>query len=211
MTIIINTLEYKLIIYYFIINSMDNNILYIILVGIVFFAVLAIWIYNSLISAKNNAEESKSAIDTVFQNRYDLIPNLVEVVKQYAKHEKETLEGVVKMRSNLVDSWWEPTKERFAEENMLSWTMKSIFALSENYPDLKADKSFIQLQNQWTEIEDRLQGARRAYNAAVKALRNKKEMFPSNIIAWMMTLPVYDMFEADEVAKVTPKAKDLFN
>jgi LemA protein len=118
----------------------------------------------------------------VFQNRYDLIPNLVEVVKQYVSHEKSLLEDVTKIRSNAMKSE-EVTKEKLDQENMLSGTLKSIFALSENYPDLKANENFIQLQNQWTEIEERMQAARRSYNSSVKALNDKKQMIPSNIIA----------------------------
>lgn len=166
--------------------------------------------YNSIISVKNTVEESSSAIDTVFQNRYDLIPNLVEVVKQYATHEKDLLEGVTKLRSDTM-AGQEMTKEKLENENMLSWTMKSIFALSENYPDLKANQNFIQLQNEWTEIEDKMQAARRAYNSAVKSLNDKKQMIPTNIIASLMTLKDYPMFEAAVEAKASLDAKDLFN
>ncbi len=169
----------------------------------------AIVVYNSLIGAKNSVEESSSAIDTMFQNRYDLIPNLVEVVKQYASHEKTLLEWVTKLRSSAM-SGQEMTKEKLAGENALSGTLKSIFALGENYPDLKANENFINLQNEWTNIEENLQAARRAYNAAVKFLNNKKEMFPSNLIASMMTFKEYPLFEAEEEAKETLDAKDLF-
>jgi LemA protein len=97
------------------------------------------------------------------------------------------------------------------QENELQNGIKSIFAVAENYPDLKASANFLELQTQWSELEDRLQGARRAYNAAVKVLMNKKEMFPSNIIAKMMTIPEFTMFEADDSAKVEKiDAKELF-
>ena len=102
------------------------------------------------------------------------------------------------------------TKEKLENENMLSWTLKSIFALSENYPDLKANQNFIELQNQWTEIEDRLQAARRSYNASVKALRDITQTFPSNVIAGFMTIKVYDMFEASVESKKSLDAKELF-
>lgn len=104
----------------------------------------------------------------------------------------------------------EVTPEKVANENMLSGTLKSIFALAENYPDLKANQNFIALQNQWAEIEDRMQAARRSYNAAVKAFVDKKQMFPSNIVASMMSLPDYPMFEANAAAKASPTAKELF-
>lgn len=167
--------------------------------------------YNGIVGTKNTVAESFSAIDTVLQNRYDLIPNLVEVVKKYASHEAGTLTQVTELRSKLLNDHGS-TQERFDQENVLAAGMKSIFAISENYPDLKASANFLDLQAQWTEMEDRLQGARRAYNASVKELQNKKEMFPSNIVAGMMTIPDYGMFEADESAKsFRPDAKALFD
>lgn len=173
-------------------------------------AIMGIVTYNSIIRTRNSVEENVAAIDTVFQNRYDLIPNLVEVVKQYASHEKSLLEWVTKLRTNAM-SGQEMTKDKLQNENMLSGTLKSIFALSENYPDLKANENFINLQNEWTEIEDKMQAARRSYNASVKALRDVKQMFPSNIVAGMMNIKAYDMFEASEEARQSLDAKDLFN
>lgn len=168
--------------------------------------------YNSIIHTKNTASEAFSAIDTVLQNRYNLIPNLVEVVKQYMAHEASLINKVSEMRAKLVGAGDKWSAERFADENSLAAGMKSIFAIAENYPDLKASSNFLELQTQWSELEDRLQWARRAYNAAVKELNNKKEMFPSNIIAKMMTLPALTMFEAEESAKVEKiDAKAMFN
>lgn len=183
-----------------------------IVIGVIVVVLVIVFIgmYNGIVASKNQVEESYSAIDTVFQNRYDLIPNLVQVVQQYASHEKDILENVTKLRSNAMNNQ-ELTQEKLENENMLSGTMKSIFALSENYPDLKANQNFIQLQNQWTEIEDRMQAARRGYNAAVKALNNKKEQIPTNIVAGMMSLKDYPMFEADAQARESLNAKDLFN
>lgn len=167
--------------------------------------------YNSIISSKNSVKESFSAIDIVLQNRYDLIPNLVEVVKQYASHESGVLSKVTEMRAALMSQGNAGTAKRFAQENQLQSTMKSLFAVAENYPDLKASANFLELQTQWSEIEDRMQWARRAYNAAVKALNDKKEMFPSNIIAGMMTIEGYAMYETDEVARTTRMdAKEMF-
>ena len=177
---------------------------------IIVIIVVAVLNYNSIISVKNTVEESSSAIDTVFQNRYDLIPNLVQVVQQYASHEKEILENITKIRSNAMNNQ-EVTKEKLDQENMLSWALKSIFALAENYPDLKANENFIQLQNQWTEIEERMQGSRRAYNSAVKALNDKKQMVPSNIVASFINLKDYPMFEANSEAKESISAKELFS
>lgn len=167
--------------------------------------------YNSIINTKNTANEALSAIDTVLQNRYNLIPNLVELVKQYMAHEASLINKVSEMRAQLLSNSDKGSTERFAQENELQAGLKSIFAIAENYPDLKASNNFLELQTQWSEIEDRLQGARRAYNAAVKALNNKKEMFPSNIIAGMMTLPAMTMYEAEEAARVEKlDAKAMF-
>ena len=167
--------------------------------------------YNSIIGTKNTANEAFSAIDTVLQNRYNLIPNLVELVKQYMAHEASLINKVSEMRAQLVSSTDKWSSERFAKENELQAGMKSIFAIAENYPDLKASNNFLELQTQWSEMEDRLQWARRAYNSAVKELNNKKEMFPSSIIATMMTLPVLTMFEAEEAARVEKMdAKTMF-
>lgn len=174
-----------------------------------FFLIYAVYLYNSIIGSKNSVEENKSTIDTVFQNRYDLIPNIVEVVKKYAEHESTVLEKVVALRSSAMNTK-EVTADKLANENMLSGTLKSIFALGEAYPNLKANENFINLQNQWGEIEDRMQAARRGYNSAVKAFNDKKQMFPSNILASMMSLQTYPMFEAAAEAKESLNAKELF-
>lgn len=120
-------------------------------------AIYFIVTYNSIISAKNSVSESLSAIDTVLQNRYDLIPNLVEVVKQYASHESGIFSKVTEMRSSLMSQGSTATADRFASENQLQSTMKSLFAVAENYPDLKASTNFLELQTQWAEMEDRMQ------------------------------------------------------
>lgn len=181
-----------------------------IVIGIILLYVIVT--YNNIVNTKNNVKESFSAIDTVLQNRYNLIPNLVEVVKQYMQHEANILNNVSEMRSKLISNTNKTWVERFHEENELQAGMKSIFAIAENYPDLKANTNFLELQTQWSELEDRLQWARRAYNASVKELQNKKEMFPSSIVAGMMTIEDYKMFEAEEQAKVEKiDAKAMFN
>ncbi|EKE29459.1 MAG: hypothetical protein ACD_2C00172G0007 [uncultured bacterium (gcode 4)] len=184
---------------------------FIIIAVIIVVIFTVVWIYNSIISAKNTVEESFSAIDAMLQQRYDLIPNLVEVVKQYATHERETLSKVTEMRANLLNSQGATSEQRFQNENMLTAWLKSVFAVAENYPDLKASQNFINLQNQWGEMENNIQASRRAYNAAVKELNNKKEMFPLNMIAGMMNIQGYAMFLAQEEAKAAPSAKALFN
>jgi LemA protein len=120
-------------------------------------AIYFIATYNSIINTKNTVGEAFSAIDTVLQNRYNLIPNLVELVKQYMSHEAGILNKVSEMRAQLISNTNKGGKERFAEENELQAGMKSIFAIAENYPDLKASSNFLELQTQWSEIEDRLQ------------------------------------------------------
>ena len=187
------------------------TVVLVILWVIVLAGIMYMVIYNSIISAKNKVEETKSTIDVFLQNRYDLIPNLVEVVKKYAEHEKWLLEEVTRLRSELIKQTWEFTKDRFEKENQLTNTLKSIFAVWENYPDLKASKNFIALQNQWTEIEDNIAASRRTYNAAVKNLNDKKQMIPYSLIASWMNLPQYDYFEADEWAKERLDAKKLFD
>ncbi len=183
------------------------------LIGLVVIVGLyVISIYNSIINTKNTANEAFAAIDTVLQQRYNLIPNLVELVKQYMAHESGVLNKITELRSQLVSNTNKWGKERFAEENELQAGMKSIFAVAENYPDLKASSNFLELQTQWSELEDRLQWARRGYNAAVKILNNSKEMFPSNMVASHMTLPDLTLFEAESEAKVEKiDAKAMFN
>ena len=183
------------------------------LIGLVVIVGLyVISIYNSIINTKNTANEAFAAIDTVLQQRYNLIPNLVELVKQYMAHESGVLNKITELRSQLVSNTNKWGKERFAEENELQAGMKSIFAVAENYPDLKASSNFLELQTQWSEVEDRLQWARRGYNAAVKILNNSKEMFPSNMVASHMTLPDLTLFEAESAAKVEKiDAKTMFN
>lgn len=177
-----------------------------------FIIIYFIFTYNSIINTKNTVKESFSSIDTVLQNRYNLIPNLVEVVKQYMQHESWVISKVTELRANLMSNSNKSSLERFAQENELQAGLKSIFAVAENYPDLKASANFLELQTSWSEIEDRLQWARRAYNASIKELNNKKEMFPSNIVASMMTIEDYKMFEADSSARVEKlDAKAMFS
>lgn len=127
----------------------------ILVIGIL--VLIIVVLYNGIVGAKNSVKESFSAIDTVLQNRYNLIPNLVEVVKKYATHEADIFANVSEMRSKLTTGSHEATSDRFNQENALYSGMKSLFAVAENYPDLKASTNFLDLQNQWTEIEDRLQ------------------------------------------------------
>ncbi len=163
-------------------------------------------IYNGLVKLKNQAEEAWSSIDVQLKRRHDLIPNLVETVKGYASHEKETLTKVIEAR-NMAMNASASIEKRAEAENFLTNTLKSLFALSENYPNLKANENFLQLQNSLNEIEDNIQNARRYYNAVVRDLNTKIESFPSNIIAGMFNFTKKEYFEIDEKEKEPVKVK----
>lgn len=186
--------------------------LYILIALCVIIALYSVSVYNSIIAVKNSALESQSSIDVVLKNRYDLIPNLVATVEKYADFEKNILTQITSLRSKLTDHTKNDrlTHEQVALEQEMSWALKQLSISVENYPDLKANQSFLHLQSQLSELEERLQAARRAYNAAVKSLENKKEMFPSTIFANTMKLPHLVYFEAWEVEKKNIDVKDLF-
>lgn len=155
---------------------------WIIIIGILVVIVLwAIATYNSLIKMRNDSEEAFSTMDVFLKKRFDLIPNLVETVKGYAKHESTTLENVIKARNTGMQAT--TAEEKINADNMLTGTLKTLFALSEAYPELKANTNFIDLQNQLKKIEDEIASSRRYYNAVVKNYNIKIEVFPSSIIA----------------------------
>ncbi|MFA5228245.1 MAG: LemA family protein [Candidatus Paceibacterota bacterium] len=159
--------------------------------------------YNGLVTLKNRVKEAWSDIDVQLKRRYDLIPNLVETVKGYASHEKETFEKVINARSAAMGA--SGAKEKGEAENVLSGTLKSLFALSENYPDLKASTNFLELQRELSDTENKIQSARRFYNSNVRDLNTKIEMFPANIIANMLNFKASDFFSIDEEEKETPE------
>ncbi|MDD7718020.1 MAG: LemA family protein [Eubacteriaceae bacterium] len=167
----------------------------VILVIVVIIAIWAITGYNGFIKGKNSVEESFSTMDVYLKKRYDLIPNLVETVKGYAKHESETLEKVVAAR-NMAQSAG-TIEEKIAGENALTGTLKSLFAVAESYPDLKANANFMDLQNQLKSVENDIANARKYYNAVVKQFNNRCEMFPSNILAGIFHFTRKPMFEVD--------------
>src|SRR3989344_3944163 len=142
----------------------------------------AVFAYNSFVSLINRAKEAWADIEVQLKRRYDLIPNLISTVKGYATHESSVLENVTKARGEAMNTQG-PTKEHAQAENMLSGALKSIFALSEAYPDLKANQNFLALQNELSDTENKIQAARRFYNSNVRDLNTKIEVFPSNIIA----------------------------
>jgi len=156
--------------------------------------------FNSLVRGRNTAAEAWSGIEVHLKRRYDLIPNLVETVKGYAKHESSTLEKVIQARNAAMSQGGEPG-EHSAAENELGRSLKSIFALSESYPDLKANQNFIELQKELTDTEDKIQASRRYYNSVVLVFNNKTATFPSLIIAGMFNFVKLSFFELDEAEK----------
>ena len=149
--------------------------------------------YNGLVSLKNAVKNSWAQIDTQLKRRYDLIPNLIECVKGYMEHEKTVFENVVNAR-NLAMKPTDSLKEKAEAENQLTSTLKSLFALSENYPDLKASQNFLALQEELASTENKIAYARVAYNDSVMFYQNKKEQFPSNIVAMMFNFKDMEFF-----------------
>ncbi len=175
------------------------SVLGIVLVVIVVLALIVIGMYNSLIRLKNRVDEAWSGIDVMLKQRYDTIPNLVEIVKGYAAHEKETLESVVKARTAAMDAQaGGDLKGQGQAENMLSSTLKSIFALSENYPDLKANQNFLELQRDLMDLENKIQASRQFYNTNVRDFNTKLEIFPTNIIGNMLGFDSREYFEIED-------------
>ncbi len=166
-------------------------------------AVILVSVYNGLVKLKNAAEQAWSDIDTQLKKRYDLVPNLVETVKGYAKHESQTFENVTKARTAAMGA--QNMKEKADAENMLSGALKSIFALAENYPDLKANQNFLDLQKTLTDIENAIQPAREKYNEAVRALNTKMEVFPNNLIAGPFGFKKREFFGIKEEEREVPK------
>ncbi len=172
---------------------------WIILGAIAAIALVLIFLYNSLIKLRNRVQEAKSDIDVQLKRRHDLIPNLVSTVKGYAKHERETFEKVTEARNMAMQAQEQGDVKKQAEaENALSSTLKSIFALSENYPDLKASANFLELQKELTDTENKIQAARRFYNGNVLRFNTKVQVFPTNLIANMLGFKYKDYFEIEE-------------
>lgn len=177
-------------------------ILYIILGAV---AAVLLWLalaYNSLVSLKNRTKEAWADIDVQLKRRYDLIPNLVETVKGYATHERELFEKVTQARAAAISA--KGMAEKAKAENALSDTLKSLFAVSENYPDLKASQNFLELQRELTDTEDKIQAARRFYNANVRDLNIKVESFPTNMMASMFGFTQMELFETANQAEREP-------
>jgi len=177
-----------------------------IVLGIIVLVIL--WLagtYNGLIKLKNRAKEAWADIDVQLKRRYDLIPNLVEIVKGYAVHEKEVFEKVTEARTRAMGA--ETIKEKGEAENFLSGTLKTLFAVAENYPDLKASTNFLELQRELTDTEDKVQAARRFYNGNVRDLNIQIESFPANLVASTLGFLKMEFFEIGEAERETTKIK----
>ena len=181
----------------------------VVLIAIIAIVALGVFMYNRLVSLKNKVLEGWSGIDVQLKKRYDLIPNLVNTVKGYAAHESGTLEKVIQARNQAMSAGGSGNVgAQIAAENQLAGTLKSLFALSENYPDLKANTSFIQLQDTLGEIEESLSNARRYYNALVRDNNTSVESFPSNLIANNFGFEKFDFFEIeDNVERANPNVQ----
>ena len=172
-----------------------------ILILLIVAVIYGIIIYNKLVSLKNRTKEAWSDIDTQLKLRYDIVPNLVETVRGYMKHEADTLTKVTEARASALASEGKDAAVRGKEENILSGTLKSLFAVAENYPELKANQNFIELQRKLADIEENIQAARRFYNSNVMALNTTIEQFPSNLVAKVCRFVQAEFFELDEEEK----------
>jgi LemA protein len=167
-------------------------------------AVAAVLDYNGLVALKNRAKEAWADIDVQLKRRYDLIPNLMETVKGYAAHESGVFERVTEARAAAMGA--QTPEDKIQKENALSGTLKSLFAVAENYPDLKASTNFVELQRELTDTEDKIQAARRFYNGNVRDFNTKIESFPSNIVAGIFSFKQMALFEvAGEEERQVPK------
>lgn len=177
----------------------------IILVVVVLLVLFVISIYNTLVQLRNKVRNQWSQIDVVLKTRADLIPNLVETVKGYANHESETLEAVIKARNSYVTAT--TPEDQMKASGEITGALSKLFALSESYPDLKANANFMDLQQKLTETEDKIRYARQFYNDAVTKYNNKIEVVPSNIIAGMFHFEAAKLFEVEAADREAPKVQ----
>lgn len=173
----------------------------IIIGAIVIILVIFLWVtYNSLVTLNIRVEEAWSDITVQLKRRLDLIPNLVNSVKGYAKHEREVFEKVTEARANAMNA--QGVKETAAAENQFEQALKSLFAVSENYPQLRATENFQQLQQELVDTEDKIQASRRFYNSGVRDLNTKIKLFPNNIFAGWLGFKEREFFEVEDMASV---------
>ncbi len=178
-------------------------VIVLIVIVVVVVAVLA-GMYNSLVRRRNQVDNSWSQIDVQLKRRHDLIPNLVEAVKDYMSYEQETLTNVTRARAAAIDAGKQGPAAVAEAENALTGTLKSLFAVAENYPDLKANQNVMQLQEELTSTENKIAFARQFYNDSVLTFNNKVQTFPSNLIAGMFNFTTRQFFEVPEADKAVP-------
>lgn len=171
-------------------------VLYIILAGVLAFVLYLVFKYNHFITLKNRTEEAWADIDVQLKRRYDLIPNLVNTVKGYATHESTAFEKVTEARSRAMGA--SSIAEKGEADNMLTGTLKSLFAIAEAYPELKANTNFMELQKELSDTENKIMASRRFYNGNVRDFNTGVEMFPGNIIAKMFNFKVLEFFELEQ-------------
>jgi LemA protein len=177
-------------------------VLLIIILAVIFGVIV---MYNGLIRLKNRVDEAWSDIDVQLRRRHDLIPNLINTVKGYAAHEKEVFEKVTEARTRAIGAG--TADEKAKAENVLSGALKSLFAVAEAYPDLKANQNFLELQRELTDTEDKIMAARRFYNGNVRDFNTKIQAFPTNIFAGMLNFTKRDFFQAEESEKELPNVQ----
>ena len=170
--------------------------MWIVLLVIAIAVIYVIAVYNGLITLKNRVDEAWSDIDVQLKRRTDLIPNLVEAVKGYAAHEKQLFERVTEARAQMMNA--KSPAEAEKADNMLTGALKSLFAVAENYPDLKANENFAKLQDELSDTENKIQASRRFYNGNVRDFNTKMEVFPSNIVAGMLKFTKREFFEMEK-------------
>ncbi len=180
---------------------------YILIWILILLIIYVISVYNGLITLRNNRENAFADIDVQLKQRFDLIPQLVDTVKWYMKHEQQTLENVTKARTEFMNS--SSTDSKVQSNNMLSDALKSLFAVSENYPDLKASTNFQELQTEMSDIENKLAAARRFFNSATKEFNTKLQLFPANIIGSMLWFKEKEYFELEEDRQEVQKAPKI--
>ncbi|OFX58658.1 MAG: LemA family protein [Bacteroidetes bacterium GWB2_41_8] len=187
---------------------MNSTLIFVIVIVLILLLVF-VSVFNSLTNKKNQVANAFGTIDVQLKNRYDLIPNLVATVQQYATHEKELLTKITELRSKAIQHELTP-EDRVNIDNQISTALSGLMVAVENYPDLKASQNFIDLQRSLNEVESQIAAARRAYNAAVTDFNNAIEMFPGNMLAGMMLLKTKQVFTATETERGNVDVKNLF-
>lgn len=182
-----------------------GTVLIVVLVIVVVLVVAIIALYNNLVTLRNRVDNAWAQIDVQLQRRLDLIPNLVETVKGYASHESGTLEAVTQARTAVMNA--SSPEEKIAADNMLTGTLKSLFAVAEAYPDLKANINFQQLQSELSNTEDKISYMRQSYNDTVMKFNTSIQTFPAVLIAGMLGFTKRESFDADTAAEVAPKVQ----